>query len=108
MLTVSTHHGEPNMPLIEPFDTLDGDPARYVEYLRDCWRTAANTLRQPVQHWPRGTSHDVARQIQALAHARAQDMAIDYGLFDANGRLTGYLEGRAVRRLARATGDDHA
>jgi hypothetical protein len=76
--------------LVQPFDTVDGNPARYVEYLRDCWRCAARTLRRPVEQWPAGDSHSVSREIQALAQGYASDMAVEYGLFDAYGRLTGY------------------
>ena len=76
--------------LIQPFDTVDGDPARYVDYLRDCWRAAARALRQPAQRWPTGDSHTVSREIQALAHAYAFDMALEYGVYDAHGKLTGY------------------
>jgi hypothetical protein len=78
------------MNLVEPFDTVDGDPERYVEYLRDCWRNAARILREPVQQWPRGDSHSISREIQAIAQEYASDMAIDYGLFNAYGKLTGY------------------
>lgn len=77
-------------PLVEPFDRVDGDPARYVEYLRDCYRTAARILREPVQQWPRGDSHSISREIQALATEYAFDVKLEFGLFDAYGKLTGY------------------
>jgi hypothetical protein len=76
--------------LIQPFDTVDGDPERYVEYLRDCWRAAARALRQPAQRWPAGDSHIVSREIQALAQEYAFDLALEYGVYDAHGKLTGY------------------
>ena len=76
--------------LIQPFDTVDGDPNRYIEYLRDCWRAAARTLRQPAQNWPTGNSHAVSREIQNLAQEYAFDMALEYGVYDAYGKLIGY------------------
>jgi hypothetical protein len=76
--------------LVQPFDTLDGDPARYVEYLRDCWRSAAMNLNRPVQQWATGDSHSMSREIQRLCEEYAQGMAIEYGVFDAHGKLTGY------------------
>ena len=76
---------------IAPFDTLDGDPARYVEFLRDTYRNAKRILREPVQQWPRGSSHDISRAIMLDAEIIAQDMAIDYGLFDPfTGRVVDY------------------
>jgi len=76
--------------LIQPFDTVDGDPERYVDYLRACWRAAARNLRQPAQRWPAGDSHAVSREIQNLAEQYAFDMAIEHGVYDAHGQLTGY------------------
>ena len=76
-------------PLVQPFDRI-GDPAQYVEYLRACYRTANRTLREPVQQWPRGDSHSVSREIQALAIQYATDVQLEFGLFNAYGQLTGY------------------
>lgn len=68
-------------PLIAPFDTLDGDPARYVEFLRDTYRNARRLLNEPEQQWPTGSSHEISRQIMADAELIAADMAVDYGQF---------------------------
>ena len=75
--------------MIAPFEP-DQDPAKYIEHLRDIWRNAARHLRQPVQQWPAGDSHTISRNLQLEAQAIAMDMAVEYGIYDAYGRLTGY------------------
>lgn len=75
---------------IAPFEP-DGDPARYVDFLRDAYRNARRILREPEQQWPRGSSHDISRAIMADAEIIAADMAVEYGLFDPfTGRVVGY------------------
>ena len=78
------------MSFIAPFDPVDGEPARYVEFLRDTYRNAKRILSMPVQQWPRGSSHEIAQAQMLEAEANAQDMMLDYGIFDAYGKLTGY------------------
>lgn len=80
------------MSFITSFDPVDGNPARYVEFLRDTYRNAKRILREPVQQWPRGTSHEIAKAQMLEAEEKAQDMMLDYGLFDAYGKLTGYAQ----------------
>lgn len=78
------------MSFIAAYDPVDGDPGRYVEFLRDTYRNAKRIMSLPVQQWPRGSSHEISRGMMIEAEAKAQDMMLQYGVFDAYGKLTGY------------------
>lgn len=72
--------------------SFDTTPTKYVQYLRDTWLCASNTLKQPVQNWPRGDSHTISRAIQSECEAAHEDIALEFGEYDACGCLTGYAE----------------
>ena len=65
----------------------DTTPAQYARYLRDTYANAKRTLTLPEQQWPRGSSHDISRAIMAECDEAHADLALEFGLFDAYGRL---------------------
>lgn len=80
-------------PLIAPLEP-DADPARYVEFLRDTYRNARRILREPEQQWATGSSHEISRRLMTEAEIIANDIAVEYGLFDPfTGKVVGYSRG---------------
>lgn len=76
---------------IQPRD-FDSTPARYVQYLRDSYNNAKRILSEPVQQWPRGTSHEISRAIMAECQEAHEDIALEFGLYSAEGKLVDYAE----------------
>ena len=71
------------------FDT----PAKvYAKYLYDTKKTAEETLLKPVQNWPKGTSHEISRIVITEVESAAFDLNLNYGTFDANGKVNGYVD----------------
>lgn len=71
---------------------FETSPSRYVEYLRDAYRNAEKTLSQPVQQWPKGSSYEIAHAIMLECEEAHYDVALEFGLYDVNGKLIGYAE----------------
>ncbi len=71
---------------------FDSTPAQYVRYLRDTQRAAEATLTKPVQKWPRGSSHDISRAIISECAEAYEDIVLEFGLFDAHGRLADFAQ----------------
>ncbi len=67
-------------------------PARYAAYLRDTYENSKRILGEPVQQWPRGSSHDISRQIMEEAQERYEDIVLEFGTFDAHGKLNGFAD----------------
>lgn len=67
-------------------------PARYAKYLKDTYANAQRTLSMPVQHWPRGTSHEISQAIIFECEEAICDLRMQFGLFDAEFKLVGYAE----------------
>lgn len=78
------------MLLIQSFQDSDATPQAYAEYLRHNVEVARRTLLEPVQQWPRGSSHDISRQIIAEAQEAYSVLAIERGLYDATGKLSSF------------------
>lgn len=76
---------------ISPRD-FETTPARYAQYLRDSYNNAKCILSDPVQQWPRGTSHEIARAIMAECELAHDDLALEFGLFTPYGKLAGYAD----------------
>ena len=69
---------------------FDTTPERYAAYLRDTHAAAKRTLEAPAQQWPRGSSHEIARAIMAECDEALGDLSIEFGLFNADGRLVAF------------------
>jgi len=69
---------------------FDTTPTRYAEYLRDTYSNAKRILSLPEQQWPRGSSHNISRAIMAECDEAYGDLALEFGLFNANGKLVDY------------------
>ncbi len=67
-------------------------PSRYAQYLRDTYRNAERNLSLPEQKWPRGSSHDISRAIMAECDEAYGDLALEFGLFNADGRLAEFAQ----------------
>ena len=67
-------------------------PARYAEYLRDTYSNAKRNLSLPEQKWPRGSSHDISRAIMAECDEAYGDLALEFGLFNADGHLAEFAQ----------------
>jgi hypothetical protein len=67
-------------------------PQRYANYLRDTQANARRTLQEPEQKWPRGSSHDISRQIIDECQEAYEELVLDFGVFDAHGRLVEFAE----------------
>lgn len=61
---------------------FDTTPKQYEQYLRDTYANAKETFAKPVQNWPRGTSHEIARAIMSECEAAICDLRLEFGLFD--------------------------
>ena len=71
---------------------FDCSPASYAEYLRATEASARRTLEQPEAKWPRGSSHEISRQILDECQDAYAGLALDFGLFDLHGRLVGFID----------------
>lgn len=69
---------------------FDTSPARYAKYLRDTYKNAERTLSLPVQNWPKGSSHEIARAIMMECQEAHDDLALEFGLYSAEGKLVDY------------------
>jgi hypothetical protein len=69
---------------------FDDTPAQYVRYLRDSYANAERILSLPEQKWPRGSSHDISRAIMAECQEAHDDIALEFGLYSAEGKLIDY------------------
>jgi hypothetical protein len=69
---------------------FDSTPAQYVQYLRDSHNYAKRILSLPVQQWPRGSSHEISRAIMAECAEAHDDIALEFGLYSAEGKLVDY------------------
>jgi hypothetical protein len=80
---------------VEAYQPCDTTPAHYVQYLRDTKRNAERILSEPVQNWPKGTSHDISRQIIDECAEHYENLVLDFGEFTAYGKLAGFARARA-------------
>lgn len=71
---------------------FDSTPAKYVQYLRDSHSNAKRILSMPEQQWPRGSSHEISRAIMAECEEAHDDIALEFGLYSAEGKLVDYAE----------------
>lgn len=91
MNTLETMRTPNAFEFIAPRD-FDTTPKRYAQYLRDSYRTAERTLELPVEKWASGTSHEISRTIMSECKEAMADLALDFGLFTADGKLSDYAE----------------
>ena len=71
---------------------FDSTPAQYAKYLLDSRLNARRILSLPVQQWPRGSSHEISRAIIAECGEAHDDIALEFGLYSADGKLVDYAE----------------
>lgn len=74
---------------IAEFDVL-GNPEHYAQYLRETYKNSKRILGLPEQQWPKGSSHEISRQIMQECDEAYCDLNLTYGLYDAFGKLVGY------------------
>jgi hypothetical protein len=75
---------------VESFAESDVTPEHYASYLRDKLRNAERILSLPVQTWPKGSSHDIARAIIDECQEHYSNLVLDHGQFTAYGQLAGF------------------
>ena len=65
-------------------------PEQYAAFLREQVAWAKKTLARPSEQWPRGSSHDIARQLVDECENAFDDLRLEFGLYSADGRLVGF------------------
>lgn len=75
---------------ITPYDPSIFTTKTYVRYLESCIHAAKANLAKPVIAWPNGSSHEISKAMIAECESSYADMVIQYGLFDAYGKLVDF------------------
>lgn len=76
------------MKYIKPHD-FETTPAKYAEYLKHEVNNAKKILAEPEVQWSIGSSHVFSQKVIAECKFAYQNLIIDFGLWDADGRFTG-------------------
>ena len=68
---------------------FDTTPAQYADFVQGQIAWANWILSQPVAQWPRGSSHELARQLIDECQTALEDLRLD-GKYFADGTFAGY------------------